>query len=210
MLFTILLRDFPAERHRTRTCAPPVAPWLMSAGCPRTKLTPAPAEEPSTLPPGASAKPPGKVGWPTRKRDSFWKVLCKGGVTNILCEERAQQLTLGDSWSSTVNPGSACLCLGKPTLPGQTLKGPVVENAGNPARRPALRETSRGRREKQLQGARTLTPGRTADAKEKTIEQTDRSPRVTILRSSPRRPKTGPGRPLFKYIGLLRKIRLIN
>ncbi len=118
--------------------------------------------------------------------------------------------------SSTVTSGSACLCLGKSTLPGQTLKGPVVENAGNPARRPALQGTSRGRWEKQLRGARTLTPGRTGGAKKKTIEQTDRSPGGASPRSSPRRPKTGPGRLLLnrvlqkvvsKEVGLIGRIR---
>ena len=68
--FYSFLRDFPAERHRTRPCGPPAAPWLMSTGRPRTKPTPAPAEEPSTLPPAAPAKRPGKVRRPTQKRDS--------------------------------------------------------------------------------------------------------------------------------------------
>ena len=69
-----------------RHCGPPAAPWLMSAGRPRTKPTPAPAEEPSALPAAAPAKRPGKVGRPTQKRDrsEAWVY----GGSNV-CEKRA-------------------------------------------------------------------------------------------------------------------------
>ncbi len=81
---------------------------------------------------------------------------------------------------STVPPGSAYLCVGKSALPGLPRLSPVVENAGNPARRPALQETSRGRWEKPLRADSRFMQGRTGSAKEKTIEQTDRSLCVNI------------------------------